>query len=70
MNEDFGTASLEQSHADTHSAMEGEGGRLEEALNDKQIRKLLDEEQVHELYDVFNMFDTDGSGAIDVKELK
>ena len=30
----------------------------------------LDEEQVEEIREAFNLFDTDGSGAIDVKELK
>ena len=39
-------------------------------LNNHEIRQLLDEEQIIELFEVFNMFDTDESGAIDVKELK
>eukprot|EP00949_MAST-11_sp_MAST-11-sp1_P002864 g2864.t1 len=30
----------------------------------------LDEEQIEEIREAFNLFDTDGSGAIDVKELK
>ena len=40
------------------------------ALDDPKIRALLDEEQIVELRGVFEMFDVDGSGAIDVKELK
>ena len=40
------------------------------ALDDAKIRALLDEEQIIELKGVFEMFDVDGSGAIDAKELK
>ena len=39
-------------------------------LDDAKIRALLDEEQIIELKGVFEMFDVDGSGAIDAKELK
>ena len=39
-------------------------------LDDESIRALLDEEQIIELKGVFEMFDVDGSGAIDAKELK
>ena len=39
-------------------------------LDDAKIRALLDEEQILELKGVFEMFDVDGSGAIDAKELK
>ena len=39
-------------------------------LDDAKIRALLDEEQIIELKGVFEMFDFDGSGAIDAKELK
>ena len=51
-----------------------EGDDMEEslkaALADPKLRALLDEEQITELQGVFQMFDVDGSGAIDVKELK
>ena len=39
-------------------------------LEDPELRLLLDEEQITELKGVFEMFDVDQSGAIDVKELK
>ena len=53
------------------SAAEDETNRpLADALDNPEIRKLLDEEQIYELYDVFCMFDIDESGSIDVKELK
>ena len=66
------SASIEVSHAQETSAGEEQqlANPLEEAHNNNEIRKLLDEEQLNELYDVFVMFDTDESGAIDIKELK
>ncbi len=33
-------------------------------------KQALDEEQLEELREAFNLFDTDGSGTIDVRELK
>ena len=36
----------------------------------KPEKPKLDEEQVEELREAFNLFDTDGSGTIDAKELK
>ncbi len=33
-------------------------------------KQALDEEHVEELREAFNLFDTDGSGTIDVRELK
>ena len=48
----------------------GEAGQRDPDLDDPKLRKYLDEEQIVELKGVFEMFDVDGSGAIDVKELK
>ena len=71
MNEDLIGASV--SVGETHESSAGEEkpvDALEEAQNNPEIRKLLDTEQLKELHEVFQMFDIDESGAIDVKELK
>ena len=51
-----------------------EGDDMEEslkaALADPKLRALLDEEQITELQGVFQMFDVDGSGAIDITEFE
>ena len=36
----------------------------------KKVQKQLDEEQLQELQEAFELFDQDGSGTIDVQELK
>mmetsp|Transcript_1111 Transcript_1111/g.2211 ORF Transcript_1111/g.2211 Transcript_1111/m.2211 type:complete len:198 (+) Transcript_1111:87-680(+) len=36
----------------------------------RKTKQVLDEEQLEELREAFNLFDTDGSGTIDVRELK
>ncbi|KAF1774881.1 EF-Hand 1, calcium-binding site [Phytophthora cactorum] len=36
----------------------------------KPVKKVLDEEDLEEIKEAFHLFDTDGSGSIDVRELK
>ncbi|GAB9467040.1 hypothetical protein Gpo141_00004400 [Globisporangium polare] len=36
----------------------------------RQIKKALDEEDLEEIREAFHLFDTDGSGSIDARELK
>jgi Ca2+-binding EF-hand superfamily protein len=36
----------------------------------KPVKKALDEEDLEEIKEAFHLFDTDGSGSIDVRELK
>ncbi|EQC34748.1 centrin-2, variant [Saprolegnia diclina VS20] len=36
----------------------------------KPVKKALDEEQMEEIKEAFSLFDTDGSGSIDARELK
>ena len=62
--------SAEHSQIQETSAAEEDHDILSDAMRNPEVRKLLDEDQVVELYHVFDMFDTDGSGDIDVKELK
>ncbi|GIQ91908.1 hypothetical protein KIPB_015371, partial [Kipferlia bialata] len=38
--------------------------------NRGQVRPELSEEQKHEIQEAFDLFDCDGSGTIDTKELK
>ena len=69
MNDELNVPSMYS--VEVTSAAEEESNKpLAEALDNPEIRKLLDEEQIYELYDVFCMFDIDESGSIDVKELK
>jgi centrin-1 len=49
-------------------ARPGPGGKI--LPKGKQAAPKLDQEQIEELKEAFNLFDTDGSGNIDAKELK
>merc|ERR1719433_738727 len=51
--------------ARTAGAAPGRGGRAQQ-----RQRQGLDEEQIEELREAFNLFDTEHSGAIDARELK
>ena len=46
------------------------GGRAAARGNAKQQKSGLDDEQMEELKEAFNLFDTEGKGVIDVRELK
>ena len=61
-------ADIERTNSAQHSGDQAE--ERDPNLDNPELRALLDEEQIVELKGVFEMFDVDGSGAIDVKELK
>jgi hypothetical protein len=46
------------------------GANSKNKAGPRKGKQALDEEQLEELREAFNLFDTDGSGTIDVRELK
>lgn len=54
-----------------HQQKSGYGGHSKSPLKKKAFeRPGLTEDEIEEIREAFNLFDTDGSGSIDPKELK
>ncbi len=60
----------QQPKTSSASAAGGLGSRAKESKEASYQRPGLSQEEVEELKEAFNLFDTDGSGTIDAKELK